>query len=238
MTVISGFLNTTLLDYPGMVATTVFMGGCNFRCPFCHNADLVINPERKYDENEILTFLKKRKGIIDGVCITGGEPTLQKDLLEFVYRIKNLGLKVKLDTNGTNPKVVEQLYEGNLIDYVAMDIKNSEENYFLAAGIDDTEALNVKYNIMKTISFLMNSGIEYEFRTTLVKGIHTYNDMDEIGKMIKGAKAYYLQSYKAGDNIIAKNTNGINCETFSDEELKEFLKRANMFSNAYLRGVE
>lgn len=232
---ISGFMNTTLLDYPGKVAATIFFGGCNFKCPFCHNADLVLNPKDEFDENSILEFINKRKKILDGVCITGGEPTLNKNLPEFIYKIKSYGMLVKLDTNGTNPKMIRQLYEGHLIDYIAMDIKTSIDNYKKVAGV---EILEIN-NICESVDFIMNSGIEYEFRSTLVKGLHELDDMKKIGGLINGAKAYYLQQYVDSDKTIAHKTSD-EClfGSFSKIEMNEFLIEAKRFSNAFLRGVD
>lgn len=198
---IHGFAKLTLLDYPGKIAATVFTGGCNFRCPFCHNAVLVLDPnaQPRIDENEILRELESRKNKLEGVCITGGEPTLCRDLPEFIARIREIGLLVKLDSNGTDPDMLEELINSRLIDFVAMDIKSSPEGYPKATGLKDISM----DNIFRSTDLLMQSGIDYEFRTTVVDGIHTSDDFKKIGVWIKGAKAYYLQQYRAKGDLIA-----------------------------------
>lgn len=199
---IHGLVKTTLLDYPQHVATTVFTGGCNFRCPFCHNKDLVLHPTSVplISEDSFFSFLKKRQGILDGVCITGGEPTLQPDLVLFIRKIKDLGFLVKLDTNGYCPEILQLLLEEHLLDYVAMDIKNSPEKYALTAGLFN---LNLD-KINRSIALLLACSIPYEFRTTLVSELHTNEDMIKIGQWIKGASAYFLQAYKESDTVISK----------------------------------
>ena len=172
---ISGFQKTTLLDYPGKVACTVFLNGCNFRCPFCHNADLVI-PESEtgiFTENEIFEYLKKRKGILDGVCITGGEPLLNKEISEFMKRIKEMGLLVKLDTNGSFPERLEEIIRAGVVDYVAMDIKNSFEKYSETSGLSNKDLTNIK----RSIDLIMEGKTDYEFRTTVVREFHTVEDI-------------------------------------------------------------
>lgn len=196
---IAGLNKTTLLDYPGRVAATVFTGGCNFRCPFCHNAGLVLTPSsaEMYSEEDVFSFLQKRKNVLQGVCITGGEATLQADLPEFVSRIKALGYAVKLDTNGYKPEVLKDLLVANLLDYVAMDIKNCPEKYELTAGVKlDTE------QIKKSVAILKSAGIDYEFRTTIVKEFHQREDMIKLGEWIKGCPKYYLQQFVESENII------------------------------------
>ncbi len=192
---IKGFVDTTFLDWDGKVAATVFTPGCNFRCPFCHNHGLVLNPEKYEDveEREVLDFLIEHKDFIDGVCVTGGEPTLQKGLVEFCQKIKRLGLGVKLDTNGTNPEVLRELLELGLVDYVAMDIKAplDEESYSRACGVP----CNVD-EIKKSIQLIMSSGIDYEFRTTVVPSLHAKGDISRISADIKGAKLYVLQKFQ------------------------------------------
>lgn len=212
---IHGFNKTTLLDYPGHLASTIFLGGCNFRCPFCHNASLVLSPadQPTIPEAEVFNTLYKRKGIIEGVCITGGEPTLYPGLTDFIHKIKDMGLLVKLDTNGNNPKVLKELVASRSIDYVAMDIKNSRSNYGLSVGIDTFDTTRVS----ESISFLLSAGIDYEFRTTVVKEHHTIEDFVSIGKWIQGAKAYYLQAYKDSGDIISPGLS-----SYSKSELNEF----------------
>lgn len=196
---IQGLNKTTLLDYPEHVAATVFTGGCNFRCPFCHNAGLVLWPEagEGIAEEEVLGFLQKRKGLLQGVCITGGEPTLQPDLPAFIQKVKELGYLVKLDTNGYRPEVLRGLLEGKLLDYVAMDIKASKENYARAAGVCNMDLSQIE----ESVALLKSSGIPYEFRTTVVKGIHCMAEFEEIGKWLAGSRAYYLQAYREDENV-------------------------------------
>jgi len=188
---ISGLQKTTLLDFPGHVAATVFTGGCNMRCPFCHNMDIVTGTDSAYTVDEILSFLKKRKGILDGICITGGEPTLQNDLPDFISAVKSLGYLVKLDTNGTNPLILRSLISSELVDYVAMDIKSSPSEYSRVCGI---KGFNIA-PVLESISVLKDSEISYEFRTTVISCYHSKEIFDEIGTLIKGCKAYYLQPF-------------------------------------------
>ena len=196
---ICGFNKTSLLDYPGRIACTIFLGGCNYRCPFCQNSGLVLSvaEQPEYSWDEVLKFLKKRQGILEGVCITGGEPTLSAELSDFLREIKQLGYPVKLDTNGSRPGVVKALVEEKIVDKVAMDIKTSIENYGLLTGLDAPDTGAVK----ETASFLMNSGIEYEFRTTVISQYHTENDFREIGEWIRGAKNYFLQGFTDRDAV-------------------------------------
>lgn len=199
---ICGLNKTTLLDYPGRVAATVFLGGCNFRCPFCHNASLVTEPDSQpqLSREEVLLFLKKRAGLLDGVCVTGGEPTLAPDLPDFLRKVKELGLLIKLDTNGYRPDVTKALINEGLVDYIAMDIKSSLSGYSLATGRPDLPVEPV----MESISLLMNGTIEYEFRTTVVGGLHTEKDFREIGQLLKGCRAYFLQPFVDSGDILAK----------------------------------
>lgn len=197
---IHGLNKTTLLDYPEHLAATVFTGGCNFRCPFCHNAGLVLNPGEQpvISKEEVLSFLRKRKGILNGVCITGGEPTLQKDLPEVIRQIKEMGYLVKLDTNGYRPEVLAQLLEEKLLDYVAMDIKSSPERYGVVAGLRELD-ISV---ICRSVDLLQHSGIKYEFRTTVVKELHSKEDFEEIAKWLAGSPVHYLQAYRENENVI------------------------------------
>lgn len=195
---ISGLQKTTLLDYPGQVAATVFLGGCNMRCPFCHNMNLVLNSnDSLYSVEEILSFLSSRKGILDGVCITGGEPTLYPELTDFIKDIRNLGFYVKLDTNGTNPSVLDRLIGSRLVDYVAMDIKSSLREYPLVSGVDN---INTD-NISQSINLLKKSSTDYEFRTTIIEQYHTEEIINDIGQLLKGAKKYYLQTFVDSDYV-------------------------------------
>lgn len=197
---IHGLNKTTLLDYPQHVACTVFCGHCNFRCPFCHNADLVLNPSSQpcIPEEEFFAFLAKRKNTLEGVCITGGEPTLQSDLTDFIRRIKEQGLLVKLDTNGYRPEILLKLMEENLIDYVAMDIKSSKEGYARAIGLASPDLTAVE----TSVDILMKNNIPYEFRTTVVKELHSREDLFAIAEWIKGCRAYYLQPYTESEAVL------------------------------------
>jgi anaerobic ribonucleoside-triphosphate reductase activating protein len=229
---IYGLQKLTLLDYPGKTACTIFTGGCNFRCPFCHNALLVtdIDSSDTYSEEEILNFLEKRKGLLDGVCITGGEPLLNADIAEFIAKIKDLGYKVKLDTNGTFPEKLKVLLEKHLVNYVAMDIKNSKEKYAKTAGI---KYINLS-DIEKSINILKSSDIDYEFRTTVVKEFHTESDIEKIAEWIKGAKGYFLQNFEDSGNLIGENLSAVEKPIlYKMENLsKAFVK------NTQIRGVK
>ena len=213
---IHGLNKTTLLDYPEHVAATIFCGGCNFRCPFCHNSDLVLNPMSQplLEEQEVLAFLKKRRAVLSGICITGGEPTLQADLADFIRKVKALGYLVKLDTNGYRPDVIKELVKEKLVDYIAMDIKAGETNYGKATGITDLDTEKIK----ESIDFIMHCGVKYEFRTTVVKGIHVPEDFKEISTLIKGCRAYFLQSYKDNENVLVQGY-----ESFLDIDIGQIL---------------
>lgn len=229
---IHGFQKTTLLDYPEHVAATVFTGGCNFRCPFCHNGSLVLHPKGQplISEEEVLSYLKKRLGVLEGVCVTGGEPTLQKGLAEFLGKLKGLGYLVKLDTNGSNPQVLEELMKAGLLDYVAMDVKASWDHYEAAVGIKGFDPSPVR----ASIGLLKACDISYEFRTTVVKGIHTLEEFEEIGRMLEGCQAYYLQGFQESGDMI-----GEGCSTFSKEEMEKMAHRARKYIHkVMLRGVE
>ena len=183
---INGIQKLTLLDYPGKCACTVFLAGCNLRCPFCHNASLVLGgAEVAMTEEEFFKFLQKRKGLLDGVCVTGGEPTLRPDLPEFLKKIKDLGYLVKLDTNGSNPKMLRQLLEEGLLDYVAMDIKNCPEHYTPTCG-----GIDILPAVEESLSILKENQVEYELRTTCVKPFHDSSAMEAMGKWLSGTKNY------------------------------------------------
>ena len=188
---IVGLNKTTLLDYPGRVAATVFTSGCNFRCPFCHNGHLVLKPSalEVYSEGEVFSFLLKRRNVLKGVCITGGEPTLQADLPDFIRRVKELGYSVKLDTNGYEPEVLETLLKEKLLDYVAMDIKNCKEKYAQTVGLEGFETGRIE----KSVALLKASGIDYEFRTTVVREFHEREDLRKIGMWLSGCARLFLQ---------------------------------------------
>ncbi len=229
---IHGFLKTTLLDYPGHVAATLFTGGCNFRCPFCHNGDLVLYSEETslISEEEIISHLKHRQGILDGVCISGGEPTLAPDLEDFIRKIRSLGFAVKLDTNGYQPKTLIRLCEQGLLNYVAMDIKHTPEKY---NSICQMSRFDIS-RINASIHFLMQGNVPYEFRTTLVRELHQAEDILRMGKWLKGAKAYYLQAYRDSDTVISHGFHAHDRETLLSyaEQLKPFIP------NTVLRGVD
>lgn len=215
---ICGFQKMTMLDFPGKVACTVFTGGCNFRCPFCHNALLVtdIDNDNTFDEEEIIEYLYKRKGIIDGVCITGGEPLLQKDIADFLRKVKETGMPVKLDTNGSYPEKLKELVSNGLVDYVAMDIKNAPCKYALTVG---AKAFNLS-PVYESIEIIKNSGVDYEFRTTVTKTFHDEESLLETADMIKDAKVWYLQSYRESENVIDKTVEG-----YSEAEMKALYER-------------
>jgi len=224
---LGGFQKLTLIDYPGKIATTVFTVSCSFRCPFCHNPELVLNsdfPALNEMEKEFFEFLKKRKGKLEGVCITGGEPTIQMDIIEFIKKIREMGFLVKLDSNGTRPDVLKKIINQKLVDFIAMDIKNSPEKYSQTTGVKaDIERIKL------SVDLIMNSGIDYEFRTTVVPGIHSEKDFEKIAIWINGAKAYYLQEFrdlKILDPKIKKKIKGnnLNLEKIEKKIKKHFGK--------------
>ena len=212
---LKGLQKLTLLDFPGKVACTVFTGGCNFRCPFCHNASLVTHmDDETISEDTFFRFLEKRLGILDGVCISGGEPTLQPDLYDFVKRIKDMGYAVKLDTNGYRPDVLRKLCEDSLVDYVAMDIKNSPEKYAMTAGLDTIDMSKIR----ESADFLMNGNIPFEFRTTVVSELHKRDDFDAIGQWLRGDEPYFLQAFIDSGDIIESGFNSP-----SENEMNDYL---------------
>ena len=213
MFVIGGIQKTTLLDFPKRVAAIVFTHGCNFRCGYCHNPELLeFATKSDYDTESFFEFLKTRKNKLDGVVITGGEPTLQSGLYDFVKRIKSIGFEVKLDTNGTNPLILKKLIADNLLDYIAMDIKAPLDKY------KDITQVDVQLDkISESIDMIMKSGIDYEFRTTILKSQLSFEDFDRIGEMIKGAKRYYLQKFlpsKCLDETLMSET------SYSDDDFR------------------
>lgn len=228
---ICGLQKTTLLDYPGRVAATVFTGGCNFRCPFCHNSQLLDGAqEAAYSTEEVLTFLKKRQRVLEGVCITGGEPTLYPDLEEFIRKIRELGLAVKLDTNGYKPEMLKDLCSKGLVDYVAMDIKASRDNYSKVAGVSELQMEHID----KSLEFLLSGSIPYELRTTVVRGLHTSRDFDEIGPWIKGCSEYYLQCYTESGQVLMPGF----YSAFTKEEMLDFSQQVRPFvKKVALRGI-
>lgn len=228
---IYGLQKMTLLDFPGKVACTVFTGGCNFRCPFCHNAMLVteLDKDNSYSHDEIFGYLKKRTEILDGVCITGGEPLLNEDIADFIAEIKSLGYSVKLDTNGSFPERLESLIESGQIDYVAMDIKNTKEKYADTIGVKQFDFTPVE----KSIKLLLGGKIPYEFRTTVVHEFHDVNDIENIAKMIEGAENYYLQSFVDSGNLIGSDMTAPDKETI--EKMCE--KASRYVQNTGIRGI-
>ncbi|MBR2616368.1 MAG: anaerobic ribonucleoside-triphosphate reductase activating protein [Clostridia bacterium] len=227
---VQGFQKLTLLDFPGKVACTVFTGGCNLRCPFCHNASLVEHPrESENREAEVLDYLGKRRGILEGVCVTGGEPLLQPDLPLFLRRVKEMGFKTKLDTNGSDPARLSAVLAEGVVDYVAMDVKSAPETYSLAVGREMEFA-----PFGESIRILRESGVPYEFRTTLVKGIHTESDLFALGELLAGEKRYFLQVFRDSGNLL-----GEGYEAFSPEEMNHFLSIVKKrIPEAHLRGQE
>ena len=195
---IQGLQKLTLLDFPGRVACTVFLGGCDFRCPFCHNSSLIPGGEAVMDDEELLKFLKKRQGLLDGVAFTGGEPLLRRDLAPLLREIRALGFAVKMDTNGNHPDVLKELVGEGLIDYVAMDIKNSPEKYAATIGLEsfDTSA------VAESLAFLKTDVVDYELRTTAVAEYHTDEDFRAMAKWIEGAKRYFIQCYTQRDSVL------------------------------------
>lgn len=228
---INGVQNLTLLDYPGKTACTVFLAGCNMRCPFCHNSTLVLEAgqQPRIEEEEFFTFLQKRKKVLDGVAITGGEPTLRAELPLFIEKVKALGYSVKLDTNGTNPQMLRELIEKGLIDYAAMDIKSRFEDYPAVSGKEDIDLAPIK----ESMAILRERKITFEFRTTVVKGLHTAETLIELARTI-GEDPWFLQQFKDSGSIICPGL-----EPIPDNEMKEILKAVLPFApSAALRGVD
>lgn len=227
---ICGFNKLTLLDFPGLTACTLFTEGCNFLCPFCHNSQLVNNIQNNQfiDEDEIFSFLKKRKGVIEGVCISGGEPTLQKDIIDFITKIKKLGYLVKLDTNGSNPEILKTLLTNKLVDYVAMDIKNAPSKYEITCGKSI-----VFNNVLQSIEIIKNFAPKYEFRTTIVKEFHDEKSIHELGKFMENCPNYYLQNFEDSGNLIQENLHSVEpkvMKTYKDILVKYGIK-------AKIRGI-
>ena len=226
---VQGYQKLTLLDYPGRTACTVFAGGCNLRCPFCHNAGLVRTPLAGPNlTDEVLGYLAKRKGILDGVCVTGGEPLLQPDLADFLRKVKGMGYAVKLDTNGMLPGRLAEVLATKLVDYVAMDIKSSPDGYAAATGTDaDVSAVS------DSLSILRDSGIPFELRTTAVRGIHTEADFAAIGEWIGEVPAYFIQRFVDSGQLL-----GSGFEAFSPEEMERLLTTVRKWiPSAQLRGM-
>ncbi|MCR5614797.1 MAG: anaerobic ribonucleoside-triphosphate reductase activating protein [Saccharofermentans sp.] len=230
---LGGLQKLTLLDYPGLVACTVFTVGCNMRCPFCQNASLVnrIEEENLLSEEEFFSFLKKRQGILDGVCITGGEPTLQPDLKEFIAKIKSMGYKVKLDTNGSFPDKVKEILDSGNVDFVAMDLKNTLDRYAETVGVPGFDTSK----IVESIRIIKESGVEYEFRTTVVSPLHRPEDFGELAKLVEGSPRYFLQNFVDSGDLVA----GDGMKELTKEEISAALANAKeIIPQAKIRGEE
>ena len=218
---IGGLQKLTLLDYPGKLACTVFLSGCNLRCPYCHNGGLVL-PEQIGEglpEAELLDFLSRRRGKLEGVCITGGEPTIQKDLPELIRKIRDLGFPVKLDTNGSNPRMVEELIAQGLIQYVAMDVKNAPEFYGQTVG-----GVDILQPVTRTRDLLLSGKIPYEFRTTVCKPLHSQDRIRSLARWISGADRYYLQNFVDSGNLV-----GEGMTPFSQQEMEQLAQAARIY---------
>ena len=220
--IIHGIQKLTLVDFPHHPAAILFTGACNFRCPFCQNAALVLNPSSQpvISEEEIFDFLNKRKKMLEGVVVTGGEPTLQKDLIPFFGKLKELGYLVKLDTNGYRPDVLKQAVESGFVDYVAMDIKTSLDEYYLLSGVDNIDVSLIQ----QSISYLMEDHVDYEFRTTVVGGLHTKENFKKLGFLLAGCKRYFIQKYSDSGDIIDST-----CYPPTEEELSQYLEIMKRF---------
>ncbi len=227
-----GIQKVTLLDYPGNVAATLFTGGCNFRCPFCQNKPLVFLDEgnTELDKEDILSYLKERHGLLDGVCISGGEPLIHKGLKSFIKKIKDLGLKVKIDTNGSLYDELRDLIEEGLVDYVAMDVKNSKERYPMTIGLDSYDLTNIE----KSVDLLKSGVVDYEFRTTVVKEYHDLDAIRELGQWLKGSKRLYLQQFVDRDSCIMKGLHAYDKATLiaMRDELRKYIPDTD------IRGIE
>ena len=227
---IKGFQKLTLLDFPGRTACTVFTGGCNLRCPFCHNALLVTEMDDNYfTEEEIFAHLEKRKNVLDGIAITGGEPLLQKDIERFLYELKEKGIAIKLDTNGCYPEKLDGILQLGLVDYVAMDIKNCPEKYGVTVGVEGFDITPIK----KSMDLLKRSGVEYEFRTTITEDFHTVEDIEKLAELIQGTNKYFLQNFVDSGQLIDSNCKGVSKAT-----MQEMLEKARKYiPNAQIRGI-
>ena len=225
---ISGLQKITLMDYPGKMASVIFVQGCNFRCPFCQNSSLLDFSEPLLSEREVLEYLEKRKNVLDGVVISGGEPTMQKDLENFIVKIKGFGYSVKLDTNGSNPELLEKLLSNKLIDYVAMDIKNDLGEYEEISGVKGIDVDKIK----RSITLIKSSDVDHEFRTTITKEYHTIESIENICKLIKGSK-YFIQNFENGETVLNQKLHG-----FSLDELKEIgVKLNEKYSDVTIRNI-
>lgn len=204
------------VDYPGLLCATVFTPGCNLRCPFCHNGTLVLEDEPDVREEVVFEFLESRKNKLDAVCLSGGEPLLQKGVEEFLRKVKEMGFKTKFDTNGTKPQHLKEILSSGVVDYVAMDIKNSPARYAETVGV---KAFSLK-PVYESIDIIRSSGVEYEFRTTVTKTFHNEESLLEASHMIEGASLWYLQTYRESENVIDKSVEG-----YSEEEMKTLCEK-------------
>lgn len=230
--VIHGLQKLTLLDYPGHTACTVFTAHCPWRCPFCHNASLVLDPQSQptVSETDFFSFLVRRKGLLDGVAVTGGEPTLQRDLPEFLRKVKALGFAVKLDTNGTNPAMLRAILDEGLADYVAMDIKAGRDNYSAVTGTLRPDMMAVE----ESARLLMNGGVDFEFRTTVVRGLHSSEDFADIAAWLSGSEKYFLQAFKDSGDILSGG-----CSAFRREDMEAFRQLLlPAIPNTAIRGMD
>ena len=232
--IIAGLQKMTLTDFPENVACILFLKGCNFRCPYCQNSELI---DYKIDDNyilkeEVFDFLKKRQGVLDGVVISGGEPTVNKDLPKLIKEIRDLRFKIKLDTNGTNPQMLKELLEDGLIDYVAMDIKNVPRKYLETAGLSEKNQ-QILENVQKSIDIIKKKKINHEFRTTIMKKYHNIEDLEEINKLIGKDEKYFIQNFEDSEYVLDHNI-----EPFSEKELKEIKnKLTKNFQKTSVRGI-
>jgi len=229
---IYGLQKTTLLDYPGLVACTVFAGGCDFRCPFCHNAQLVAGPRPDViGEDEFFSFLRRRRGLLDGVCVTGGEPLMQPDIADFLAHIRQLGYKIKLDTNGSYPERLRAVAGAGLADFVAMDIKNSPAKYAATAGVPELDLEPVR----ESAAYLMEGHIPFEFRTTVVYPFHEAEDFIAVGEWLRGSEAYYLQQFTDSGDLVQPDGLG----AYASEAMRVFADTVRPYiPHTFLRGVE
>jgi len=228
---IIGLQKLTLLDYPGKVACTVFTEGCNFRCPFCQNSKLVLpnHQAQSISSESVLQFLKKRKGLLDGICISGGEPLIHPEIYDFILQVKTLDYAVKIDTNGSYPSRLKELVQHHLIDYIAMDIKSSPERYCMAAGTTENPITQIE----ESVNFIMQCNIPYEFRTTVVKELHTAEEFAAIGHWLKKAKAYYLQGFVDSEQVLQQGLHA-----YTKEEMEGFLDIIRTYiPNTFIRGL-
>lgn len=219
---IAGFVKTSMVDYPGNIVSTIFLSGCNFRCPYCHNPDLVNKEQSHFSEQEVFDHLKMRIGLIDGVCVSGGEPTIHSDLVDFLKRIKSLGLLVKLDTNGSNPEMLRKILDKKLVDYIAMDIKAAFDKYSEACGVPiDME------KISKSIAMIKSSNVEHEFRTTMVPKYVSQDDFEKVCRSLKGAHRFYIQQFDNRNEMVDENLKKE--KLYPPQKMDDFLRSAEPY---------